>query len=100
MTETLPIHRLEQYTAQTPTEVLVVNAVVAGDEDCVMIYRGFSSSLVRPTAFDPAVPVLPAEAVMTTIERLQGPYTPDTPQPLEPPIPWSVFEQRLTAMGL
>lgn len=100
MTALLPIHRLEQYSLRFPQEVLVVNGVVDGEADTVIVFRGFSSSLARPTAFDPETPVLPAEAMIHQIDRLQGPYQPDSPQYLEQGIAWSEFRDRLTAMGL
>ena len=100
MTDMLPIQRLEQYTFRFPDEVLMVNASVNGEEDFVVVFRGFSSSLVNPTAADPEIPVLPADAEIATIDRLQGPYTPDHPQYLEQDIAWSEFCDRLTALGL
>lgn len=100
MAQTLPIQRLEQYTLRFTEEVLLVNAVVDGEDDVVVVFRGFSSSLVRPTAFDPEVPMLPADAVIETIDRLRGPYTPDNPQYLEQEIPWQTFSDRLTELGL
>ena len=46
--------RLEKYTAIRTKEVLVVNLeTVAGENDIVVIFSGFSSSLVNPTSFDP-----------------------------------------------
>ncbi len=47
--------RLEQYTVKRPQEVLLVTVEVDGERDEVAIFRGFSSSLMRPTAFDPDV---------------------------------------------
>ena len=100
MTAMLPIQRLEQYTFRFPEEVLMVNARVNGEEDFVVVFRGFSSSLVNPTAADPEVPVLSAAAVIETIDRLQGPYNPDNPKYLEQNIPWPTFSDRLTELGL
>ena len=100
MTDMLPIQRLEQYTFRFADEVLMVNAKVNGEEDFVVVFRGFSSSLVNPTAADPEVPVLPQDAEIATIDRLQGPYTPDNPQYLERDIAWSEFRDRLTELGL
>lgn len=100
MTTLLPIQRLEQYTLQIPEEVLLVSATIAGEEDCVVVFRGFSSSLMRPTAFDPEVPVLPATATIATIDRLRGPYTPNNPQYLEQEISWADFSDRLAKIGL
>jgi hypothetical protein len=96
----LPIQRLEQYTLRFPQEVLLVSAQVGDEEDYVVVFRGFSSSLMRPTAADPEVPVLPGEAVIISLDRLQGPYQPDNPQYLERDIPWSVFGDRLAELGL
>lgn len=100
MTAPLPIQRLEHYTERFPHEVLLVSAQMDGEADFVVVFRGFSSSLVKPTAADPAVPVLTAAAVIETIDRLQGPYQPNNPQYLERDIPWGVFSDRLQALGL
>ena len=72
-------HRLEQYTLKRPQEVLMVTAEIAGEWDQILIFKGFSSSLVRSTAFDPDVPVLPDDAEIKTIDRLQSPYRPEAP---------------------
>jgi hypothetical protein len=72
--------RLEQYTLKRPQEVLLVTAEVEGELDQVAIFRGFSSSLMRPTSPDPDVPVLPEEATIVTIDRLHGPYNPASPR--------------------
>jgi hypothetical protein len=100
MTQSLPIQRLEQYTFRFPDEVLMVNAKVDGEDDYVVVFRGFSSSLVNPTAADPEVPVLPENAAIATLDRLQGPYNPDQPQYIEQDIAWVDFSDRLTQMGL
>ncbi|MEB3220344.1 MAG: hypothetical protein VKN72_29480 [Nostocales cyanobacterium 94392] len=72
--------RLEQYTAKRPQEVLLVTVEINGERDEVAIFRGFSSSLMRPTAFDPDVPVIPQQASIITIDRLKSPYNPDSPE--------------------
>ncbi len=100
MSTATPGQRLEAYTLKYPQEVLLVDTRIAGEEDCVAIFRGFSSSLMRPTAFDPDVPVLPAEAEIIAIHRLQGPYHPDQPHYLERDLPWAVMDDRLQALGL
>lgn len=93
-------HRLEQYTLQHPQEVLIVKADIAGEEDEIAIFRGFSSSLMRPTAFDIDVPVLPEEAIVLAIDRLQGPYDPANPQYLEQGLSWADFLLVLSKLGL
>lgn len=89
------IQKLEQYTLKNPQEVLLVEANVGGEADEVMVFRGFSSSLMRPTAFDPDVPVLPEDAEIAAIHRLQSPYSPDNPRYIERNISWTTFCQRL-----
>ncbi|MBD0268359.1 MAG: hypothetical protein ICV77_08700 [Cyanobacteria bacterium Co-bin8] len=92
--------RLEQYTLKRPQEVLLVAAEVAGEADQILVFRGFSSSLMRPTAFDPDVPVLPEEAVISSIDRLLGPYNPSNPQYLEQGVSWETFQAVLADLGI
>lgn len=98
--EPLPIRRLERYTEVRSPEVLVIQAEWGGEPDEIMVFRGVSSSLMRATATDPDVPVLPAEAVIRQIARFQGPYNPQAPQLLEQGLTWEAFEQILMALGL
>ena len=93
--------RLELYTLKRPGEVLLVTVAIAPDEeDQVVIFKGFSSSLVRSTAFDPDVPVIADDVTILSIDRLQGPYNPDAPQYLERGISWENMQRLLTEMGL
>ena len=92
--------RLEQYTLQCPQEVLIVKAEVAGEPDEIAIFRGFSSSLMRPTAFDVDTPILPENATILSIDRLQGPYDPAHPQYLQQGLSWEDFLPHLTQLGL
>lgn len=87
--------QLEQYTVQHPTEVLLISVEVNGESDQILVFRGFSSSLMRPTDFDPDVSVLPDDAVILTVDRLAGPYNPEAPEYLEQAIDWKRFSQRL-----
>lgn len=95
-----PGFRLEQYTLRHPQAVLRVVATVAGEADEVLIFRGFSSSLVRPTAFDPDVPVLPPDAAIETIDILAGPYNPDQPRYLHRGLSWEDMQGFLASAGL
>lgn len=90
-----PLLLLEQYTLRHPEHVLLVHALVAGSSEQVIVFRGFSSSLTGSTAFDPDVPVLPAEANIQTIDILRAPYQPDQPQYLERSVNWEDMAQRL-----
>ncbi len=118
----LPSQRLEQYSLRCPQEVLLVQVELPGPgvglagagsggvgsggggvgemEDEVLVFKGFSSSLVNPTAFDPDVPVLPEGARIVAIARLRGPYNPQAPEYLEQGVTWETFEQVLRGMGL
>jgi len=91
--------RLEAYTLMRPQEVLLVRAEIAGEVDEVMIYRGFSSSLVRPTDSDPDVPVLPESATVVRVDRLASPYSPDNPQYLQRGLDRAELETLLREAG-
>ena len=76
--------RLEQYTLKYRQEVLIVNVQTAtGETDSVMIFAGFSSSLMRATNFDPDVPVIADDSIIISIDRLVSPYDPSNPQYIE-----------------
>ena len=75
--------RLEEYTRQSPEEVLIVTLEVEGEMDEVMIFKGFSSSLMRPTNFDPDIPVISSTAKIIKIDRASSPYNPDNPNYLQ-----------------
>ncbi len=95
-----PGYRLEQYTILHPQEVLLVTVAVAEQVDEVAIFKGFSSSLTRPTNFDPDVPVLPEQAVIQSVDRLMGPYDPAAPQYLQQNLSWPEMETLLAAEGI
>lgn len=92
--------RLEQYTLKRPQEVLLVEIEVSGQPDQILIFKGFSSSLMAPTAFDPDVPVLPPHAKIGRIDRLQAPYQPQAPHYLEQGLTLDDFEAQLQALGI
>ncbi len=92
--------RLEQYTLLHPNEVLIVTAEIDGEPDEVTIFKGFSSSLMRQTAYDPDIPVLPEAAVIQSIDRFLSPYNPAQPQPIQQGLNWDAFLSLLQADGL
>lgn len=93
--------RLEQYTLKRKQEVLMVNLKTAsGELDTVMIYGGFSSSLVRATAFDPDVPIIAPDSTIISIERLASPYDPNNPQYLASGLTVEEMESILQTMNL
>lgn len=87
--------RLEQYTNKRPQEVLLVKVELNQEQDEVAIFRGFSSSLMRPTDFDPDIPVIPEEARIISIDRLKSPYNPESPQYIEQGLSLEAMESLL-----
>ncbi|MEC4985492.1 MAG: hypothetical protein SAJ37_21170 [Oscillatoria sp. PMC 1068.18] len=92
--------RLEAYTIKCPQEVLIIRAEVAGDEDEIAIFKGFSSSLMRPTAFDPDVPVLPDTATILRVDRAKSPFNPKIPDYIQKGLSWSQMESLLAKVGV
>ncbi|NJP09075.1 MAG: hypothetical protein HC866_05945 [Leptolyngbyaceae cyanobacterium RU_5_1] len=92
--------RLEQYTLKRPQEVLLVTAEVDGVPDQVAVFKGFSSSLMRSTAFDPDIPVLPESAEIIRIDRLHSPYTPDAPRYLQQELTWETIQPLLVEVDV
>lgn len=91
--------RLEKYTERSH-EVLIVTAEIAGEFDQIAIFKGFSSSLVRPTAFDPEVPVLPDDAKILAIDRVVSPYNPTSPHYIQQGLTWDTIEPLLRETGV
>ncbi|MEH2354844.1 DUF7734 family protein [Nostoc sp.] len=92
--------RLEQYTAKRTKEVLILTVEIADEEDTIAIFKGFSSSLMRPTAFDADVPVLPDGANILNIDRVASPYNPEAPRYLQQGISWEAMEALLLEVGV
>ncbi len=98
-----PLESLETYSLTNPKEVLLIQAIwqdlASGEEieDLVMVFKGFSSSLMRSTAADPDLPVLPPDVEIIRIDRLASPYRPDAPNYLEADISWEQFQLRYLA---
>lgn len=93
-------NRLEQYTIKRPSEVLLVAAEISGEPDQILIFKGFSSSLMRSTAFDPDVPVLPESARIVSIDQVKSPYNPDAPRYIERGLTWETMEPLLAEVGV
>ncbi|BAZ15262.1 hypothetical protein NIES4071_71340 [Calothrix sp. NIES-4071] len=92
--------RLEQYTIKLPKLVLVITALVDGELDSITVFKGFSSSLVRGTPFDPDVPVLPDDANILSIDIVASPYNPEAPLYIEQGLSWEVMQTRLFDVGV
>jgi hypothetical protein len=93
--------RLEKYTTKHQEEVLMVNLETnSGEEDVVLIYNGFSGSLVKPTNYDPDLPIIGEDAKIISIDRLASPYNPDRPQYIQQGLTLPEMEQLLLKSGL
>ena len=92
--------RLEKYTVKKSQEVLIINVEIDDQPDQIAVFKGFSSSLMRPTAYDPDVPVLPDTATIITIDRIASPYNPDSPHYLQQDISWEDMQVLLSKMGI
>lgn len=94
------LSRLERYTQKRRHEVLLVSVDVDGEPDQIAVFRGFSSSLMHPTVTDPDIPVLPEDAKILMIDRLQGPYNPGQPQYLQQGLTWETLQPLLAEVGV
>lgn len=92
--------RLELYTQKCPQEVLIVRAEIDGERDEIAVFKGFSSSLMRPTATDPDIPVLPDSAKIITIDRVASPYNPSDPQYIQQGLTWETIQSLLSDLGI
>ncbi len=95
-----PEKRLEDYTEQNPQEVLLVTLDIEGEQDQVTVYKGFSSSLMRPTAHDPEVPIIPENATIVSIDRIASPYEPNNPRYIQRGLTWETMEPLLSQAGV
>ena len=94
------VERLEQYTAKRPQEVLLVSIELAGEQDKIAIFKGFSSSLMRPTAYDPDIPVLPDDAKIITIDRVASPFNAEAPRYLQQGLTWETMQSLLSEVAV
>ncbi|TVP64615.1 MAG: hypothetical protein EA343_05110 [Nodularia sp. (in: Bacteria)] len=92
--------RLEEYTTKRPQEVLLVTVEIAEEQDKIAIFKGFSSSLMRPTAFDPDVQVIPDEAIILSIDRIKSPYNPEAPCYIQQGISGEAMQDLLFEVGV
>ena len=92
--------RLELYTAKRSQEVLLITVEIADEQDKIAIFKGFSSSLMRPTAFDADVPVIPDGAIILSIDRIASPYNPEAPRYIQREISWEAMQALLSEVGV
>ncbi len=70
---------LEKYTIKHPEEVLIVLIEVEKEQDKIIIFKGFSSSLMGNTPADPDISIIPENAKIISIDRVKSPYNPHNP---------------------
>lgn len=92
--------RLEQYTIKKPHEVLIVDVEIDREQDTIAIFKGFSSSLMRPTAFDLDIPVIPEKAKILNIDRVASPYNPESPRYIQQGLTWETIQPLLAQLGV
>jgi hypothetical protein len=90
--------RLEENSRARPDRVLRLTGTLPASESPggeepfeLLIFRGFSSSITHPTAFDPDRPALPETARIAAAELLAGPLNPADERRLAGPLPAEAF---------
>ncbi|CAH1443522.1 unnamed protein product [Lactuca virosa] len=86
------ISLLEFYSQVAKDEALLVKAIVDDLEVEVLIFKGFSSSLSSGTSPDPTRSILPARAVIKSIDRVKGPFDPSNIDYIEKDLTLEAFE--------
>ncbi|MGK7921374.1 MAG: hypothetical protein AB4080_15335 [Trichodesmium sp.] len=93
-------HRLEQYTIKRPNQVLIVSVVIEEEPDQIAIFKGFSSSLMRATEFNPDLPVLPEDAKIISIDLVSSPFNPDNPNYIKQGLTWEEMQSLLREVSV
>lgn len=55
---------------------------------------------MRPTAFDPDVPVIPDGARIISIDRIASPYNPESPRYIQRNISWEEMQGIIAEVGV
>ncbi|XP_050231276.1 uncharacterized protein LOC126680237 [Mercurialis annua] len=88
------IAMLEIYSESARGEALLVHAIVDDEQVEVLVFKGFSSCLSYKTSPDPSKSVLPARAIIESIDRIKGPFDPSNIEYLEKGLSWPAFKSR------
>ncbi|XVE74630.1 hypothetical protein DITRI_Ditri12bG0032600 [Diplodiscus trichospermus] len=86
---------VELYSQSARGEALLVHALVDEQEVEVLIFKGFSSCLSYGTSPDPSRSVIPARAVIKSIDRIKGPFAPSNIEYIERGLKWESFKTHL-----
>ncbi|CAJ1932674.1 unnamed protein product [Sphenostylis stenocarpa] len=89
------ITKLESYTQSAKGEALLVHVLVDEEEVELLIFKGFSSCLSYSTSPDPTRSIIPARAVIVSIDRIKGPFDPANIEYLQKGVPWEEFKTKL-----
>ncbi|QCD89530.1 hypothetical protein DEO72_LG4g476 [Vigna unguiculata] len=89
------ITKLEIYTQSTKGEALLVHTLVDQQEVELLIFKGFSSCLSYSTSPDPTRSIVPARAVIVSIDRVKGPFDPSNIEYLQKGVTWEEFKTKL-----
>ena len=91
---------LEELSRHHPDRVLRLRGTLPGDPAQLahlaepfelLIFRGFSSSVTHPTAFDPDSPLLPEGTQIAAAELLRAPLKPGEEELLAGPAPAAIW---------
>ncbi|KAK9935413.1 hypothetical protein M0R45_022516 [Rubus argutus] len=91
---------LELYSQSVRGEALIVHAMVDDQPVEVLIFKGFSSCLSYRTSPDPSKSIIPARAVIKSIDRVRGPFDPSNIEYLQRHLSWEVFKSTLLPPNL
>ena len=89
------ITKLEIYSQSAKGEALLVHALLDQEEVELLIFKGFSSCLSYSTSPDPTRSILPARAVIVSIDRVKGPLDPANIEYLQKGVTWEEFKTKL-----
>ncbi|XP_027356535.1 uncharacterized protein LOC113865925 [Abrus precatorius] len=89
------VAELEFYSQSVKGEALLVHALVDQEEVDVLIFKGFSSCLSYSTSPDPTRSILPARAVIVSIDRIKGPFDPANIEYLQKGVTWEEFKKNV-----
>ncbi|XP_062110229.1 uncharacterized protein LOC133822042 [Humulus lupulus] len=89
------IGMLELYSQNARGEALLVQTVLHAQEIQILIFKGFSSCLSYSTSPDPSKSIVPARAVIKSIDRIKGPFDPSNIEYIQKGLSWEEFKTTL-----
>ena len=92
--------QLEAFTLKHPDKVLMISTVDGDVEDQIVIFKGFSSSLMHPTDYNPDNQVFSEAAQLVYLDILASPYIPDNPVYIQKNMPWEAMAQQLADLNI